>query len=259
VNSYTNLTFNHVGYNLREQGRVYGVGDSKMKMSRTIFAVILVLFSSCMDEAGDQIEIFSVNYDFSAGPGGWTADFTDYPVNDAPQADTVYRWKAEFMPAAASEIGQDAYMISCRNVSGDVFMFLKNKIDGLKPNTNYNVVYEITLSSDAIAGQGIILKGGASELEPRKVIENNYYVLNIDKGTDTTSGENAISLGDIGVSNPTEDFNPAVKGNLNTYQPFVTKTNSHGELWLVLGTDSLFEGTTTVYFTSINLFFSVSE
>jgi hypothetical protein len=240
--------------------RVYGLGESKMKMSRTIFAFVLIVLCSCMDDdAKDGIEIFSVNFDFSDGAGGWTADFTDYPVNDNPQADTVYRWKAEFIPAAAAPIGQDAYMLSCNNVCGDVFMFLKTKVDGLKPNTNYNVVYEIALSSDAIAGQGIILKGGASDLEPKKVIENNYYVLNIDKGTDTTSGENAISLGDIGVSNPTQDYNAAVKGNFNAYQPFVSKTNSHGELWLVLGTDSLFEGTTTVYFTSINLFFSVSE
>ena len=150
-------------------------------------------------------------------------------------------------------------MLSCNNVSGDVFMFVKKKIEGLRPNTSYNVAYEIQLSSNAVAGQGIILKGGASELEPKKVIENGYYVLNIDKGSDTTSGENVISFGDIGASNPVTAYNSTVKGNLNSYTPFITRTNSRGELWLVLGTDSLFEGTTTVYFTNIGLVFSVSE
>ena len=138
-------------------------------------------------------------------------------------------------------------------------MFLKKKIEGLRPNTNYNVVYEISLLSNAVAGQGIILKGGASELEPKKVIENGYYVLNIDKGTDTTSGENAISFGDIGSPSPFVGYSSTTKGNSTSYQPFITRTNSKGELWLVLGTDSLFEGITTVYFTNINLVFSVSE
>jgi hypothetical protein len=165
------------------------------------------------------------------------------------------------MPITAQEStnGRGAYMISCNNASGDVFMFLKKKIEGLKANTNYNVVYEIELASNAVAGQGIILKGGASELEPKKVIENSYYVLNIDKGTDTTSGENAIAFGDIGASNSETDYNSTVKGNVNSSVPFLTRTNSKGELWIILGTDSLFEGTTTVYFTNINLVFSVSE
>lgn len=225
-----------------------------------VTALLCVILSSCsMADRSEGIEIFSMNFDFSQGPEGWTADFTDYPVNEDPLADSIYQWKAEFIQGAADANGGNAFMISCNNISGDVFMFVKKKVEGLRPNTNYNVVYEIQLSSNAVAGQGIILKGGASELEPRKVIEDGYYVLNIDKGTDTTSGENAISFGDIGASTPLTGYSSTTKGNSNSYQPFITRTNSRGELWLVLGTDSLFEGTTTVYFTNINLVFSVSE
>jgi hypothetical protein len=228
-------------------------------MRRLIAAFIVILFSSCNVDDTAGIEIFSVYYDFSDGSQGWTADFTDYPVNEDPLADSVYHWKAEFTASAGDINGQNAFMLSCTNVSGDVFMFIKKKIDGLKPNTNYNVAYEIELSSNAQAGQGIILKGGASDLEPKKVIENGYYILNIDKGAATTSGENAISFGDIGAVSPSSNYSSVVKGNLNSYTPFITRTNSKGELWMVLGTDSLFEGTTTVYFTRINLVFSVSE
>ena len=231
-----------------------------MKTSRLIAAILLVVLSSCsMADKAEGIEIFSMNFDFSQGSEGWTADFTDYPVNEDPLADSVYQWKAEFIPGAVETNGGSAYMISCNNMSGDVFMFLKKKIDGLRPNTNYNVVYEIRLSSNAVAGQGIILKGGASELEPKKVIEDGYYVLNIDKGTDTTSGENAVSFGDIGAASPSNGYSYTTKTNSNSYQPFITRTNSKGELWLVLGTDSLFEGVTTVYFMNINLVFSVPQ
>ena len=247
-------------YNLRLFHSVYGVDDQKMKTSRLIAALLLLtVLSSCgLDETGG-IDIFSLNFNFAAGSDGWTADFTDYPVNQNPLADSIYQWQAMPITAQESTNGRGAYMISCNNASGDVFMFLKKKIEGLKANTNYNVVYEIELASNAVAGQGIILKGGASELEPRKVIENSYYVLNIDKGTDTTSGENAIAFGDIGASNSETDYNSTVKGNVNSSVPFLTRTNSKGELWIILGTDSLFEGTTTVYFTNINLVFSVSE
>jgi hypothetical protein len=230
-----------------------------MKMSRLILVLAVLLLSACSLEDDGGLEIFSLNFDFSTGAEGWVADFTDYPVSENPLADSVYEWKAEFTSAAVATAGENAFMISCNNVSGDVFMFLKKKVEGLKPNTNYNVVYEIELASNAVAGQGVILKGGASELEPKKVIENNYYVLNIDKGSDTTSGENALAFGDIGVANPSTDYNSTVKGNFDYYAPFITRTNSKGELWLVLGTDSLYEGTTTVYFTKINLVFSVSE
>ncbi len=231
-----------------------------MKTRRLIFYLIVVLLSSCsLADEPDGIEIFSMDFNFSGGLEGWTSDFTDYPVSENPLADSIYQWEAGHTTSAPSSISGNAYMLSCNNVSGDIFMFIKKKISGLRPNTNYNVVFEVRLVSNALAGQGIILKGGASELEPKKVIENGYYVLNIDKGSDTTSGENAISFGDIGVANPLTDYNTTTKGNSNSYTPFISRTNSRGELWLVVGTDSLFEGMTTVYFTNINLVFSVSE
>jgi hypothetical protein len=233
--------------------------ETQMKTGRLIVVIMLILLTSCTLEDSSGIEIFSMNYSFANGDDGWVADFTDYPVSEDPLSDSVYQWEAKVITSAPATDGQSAFMISCNNVSGDIFMFLKKRIDGLRPNTNYNVVFEVMLASNAVAGQGIILKGGASGMEPKKVIENNYYVLNIDKGSDTTSGENAISFGDIGTAESTADYSYLVKGNVNAYEPFVAKTNSKGELWLVVGTDSLFEGTTTVYFTGVNLIFSVSE
>jgi hypothetical protein len=228
--------------------------NQKMKTGRLIIVFLLSL-CACSDD-GEGIDIFSINYNFQSGAEGWLADFTDYPVNENPEADTIYHWKAELINSPSGTNGAVAYMLSCDNINGDIFMFLKKKIGGLKPNTNYNVVYEIALSSTAQIGQGIILKAGASDMEPKKVIENNYYVLNIDKGSSTLSGENAISFGDIGGSS---SYSSIIKGNAGAYEPFRTRTNSKGELWLILGTESLYQGITSVYFTNINLIFSVSE
>jgi hypothetical protein len=243
-------------YNLSRHHGVYGVQALKNKMTRLFFVISIILLSSCSLDESDGFKIFTINYTFTSGDEGWVGEFTEYPVSPSPEADSIYEWQAEAVPSPPATDGLSAYMMSCNNVSGDVFMFMKKRIDGLRPNTKYNVVFEIVLNSNAMPNQGVILKAGACQIEPRKVIENDYYVLNVDKGLDYSSGENAVSFGDIGAS--TE--NAAVtKGNVNSNEPFITQTNSKGELWLMLGTDSAFQGTTTIYFTQINIYFSVSE
>jgi hypothetical protein len=42
-------------------------------------------------------------------------------------------------------------------------------------------------------------------------------------------------------------------------KPLIVKTNSKGELWLIVGTDSGYEGVTTIYYTSISVVLSTSE
>ena len=228
--------------------------------SRLTFLAIAMISVSCsLNSREDGIEIFSINYAFTQGDQGWQADFTDYPVGATIESDSIYHWNAQLVGSQPNLDAAGAYMLSCNNVNGDIFMFLKRRVSGLRPNTYYSVVYEISLCSDAAAGQGIVLKAGASDLEPKKVIENGYYVLNIDKGANTTSGEYAVSFGDIGSNYTGEKYNRITKGNSNSSDPFLTKTNSKGELWLVVGTDSLFEGPTSVYFYNINLVFSASE
>jgi hypothetical protein len=226
--------------------------------SRLIAAVVFLAFGCGQDDAG-EIRIFSFSYDFSNGTQGWEADFTEYPVGVTDEADSVYHWEAGHRVAPAETNGHNAFVLSCDNLSGDVFMFLKGKIGGLRPNAGYNVVFEIDLHSNATAGQGIILKAGTSDIEPRKVIENGYFVLNIDKGAGTASGENAISFGDIGAPSYNYPYDGVTKGNSSAYQPFIARTNSKGELWVIIGTDSYYEGYNAVFFTRINLIFSVSE
>jgi hypothetical protein len=229
-------------------------------MRKAVFALMIVLAGGCSPAEQEGFEIFTISYDFFKGAQQWESEFTDYPVSEYPQGDTVYRWKAEYLDSPGPTNGVGAYMLSCNNVSGDVFMFLKRKMSGLRPNTNYNVVFDIRLVTDADPGQGIILKVGASDLEPKKVIEDNYYVFNLDKGLDAASGEDALSLGDIGYPSPNDSgYSNIVKGNATNYEPFQTRTNSQGELWIFAGVDSFYQGINTIYVTKIDLVLSVSE
>ena len=143
-------------------------------------------------------------------------------------------------------------------------MFMKRKISDLSPNTDYTLVFEVELASNApkglagiggAPGESVFLKAGAASTEPKKVIEDNQYALNVDKGNQNTPGEMAIVLGDIAVSYDTQDYALITRNNTEK-TPFIARSNSKGEIWLLVGTDSGFEGTTTVYYTRINVVLS---
>jgi hypothetical protein len=58
-------------------------------------------------------------------------------------------------------------------------------------------------------------------------------------------------VGTIGVGEDVYDFTPINRNNNGS--PVMVTANSKGELWLMMGTDSGFEGTTTLYYRSIKI------
>lgn len=230
-------------------------------MGKIVLALIGLAIAGCsLQDDAPALDLFTLTYEFNDGMEGWEAGFTDYPVSATPEADSIYLWQSEFVKSAPITGGRGAYRLSCDNVNGDVFMYIKAKIEGLAPNTNYNLVYSINLVSNAENSQGLFLKAGASDLEPKKVIDDNYYVLNIDKGVDAAPGENAISFGEIGRPPVTDEkYYTVVKDNTSHYNPFIARTNSKGEMWVIIGADSTKPGPVEIYFTSVTLFFSASR
>jgi hypothetical protein len=227
-----------------------------MKTVRLLFALSLCLIAACQQEEDPGFEIFSKTYDFNTTSDGWASDFTDYPVGATVEADSIYAWKAEY-PATCPSSTDHGLMLTCNDVYGGIFMFIKKKLQGFQPNTNYTLRYQIELTTNA--PQGVVLKAGASELEPKKVIEVDHYILNVDKGSKTSSGENLVAVGDIGVP-ANSSYSKLVLGNTSTYDaPIFVKSNSKGEIWLIIGTDSSIQGITTVYYSEVNVIFNVSN
>lgn len=229
-----------------------------MRFYRSFLFALIVAVSSCSDQS-EELDIFSLTFDFNEGAGDWVADFTDYSLPETPQGDTIYRWKYYYGDSIKTPNGGKAILLSCNNVNGDIFMFLKTKVSGLKPNSNYNLVYDISVATNANAGEGIILKAGGSDLEPKKIVENNYCTLNVDKGAHLNSGESLISFGDVGKTQFTNLYSYLDKNNANAYSPLIVKSNSKGEIWLIVGTDSLLEGPNVVIYSKINVVFSVTN
>ncbi len=74
--------------------------------------------------------------------------------------------------------------------------------------------------------------------------------MNIDKNNQTNSGSDMVIIGDF--SNDTNQNEYTLK-NLVANDILTVSTNGSGELWLVIGTDSGFEATTTIYYNLIKV------
>ncbi|WP_266368910.1 hypothetical protein [Tellurirhabdus rosea] len=198
-----------------------------------------------------------VNSEFRNSAESWSGDFADY---DEQQKDIMeFSFKHDFLPAPLDR-SKKALMITGHNRSDDMFMFVKRKVTGLQPNTTYRLIFEVELASqypeDGIGiggspGGSVYLKAGASATEPAKVKKGTFFDFNLDKGNQAVGGRDAVLLGNVGI--PGSDYSYKLIQRKNSEQGFAVTTNAQGELWLFVGTDSGFEGQTTLYYNRIKV------
>ena len=233
-----------------------------------LVAMLVVVLGGCdfsADEGG--ILVFTHTFDFSREQGDWLVEFSDFPASPTDSID--YELTSAYTDRPAN-LGANlkSIMISGNNHSDDLFMFMKRRITGLSPNTDYAIVFDIELASNAqrgsagvggSPGESVFLKAGAIGMEPKAVIDNNQHVLNVDKGNQASAGESTVTLGDIAISPYTDQYALITRTNSGSQAPFIARANSKGELWLIVGTDSGFEGVTTVYYTRVNVIFSTAN
>ncbi|MEW9500623.1 hypothetical protein [Jeotgalibacillus marinus] len=198
---------------------------------------------------------------FNDNESGWSGGFSDYPV-DYDKSSYQLEFSRKRTP---SEIGQQkALFLSGTNGSADLFMFIKKKIDSsynLKPNTDYLLDFNFDIATNTPAGlvgigsapgEGVTVKAGATTGEPDVINQNGYLQMNIDKGNQSTVGKDMIVLDDLANTKDTDDYSYELK-NFKNQDTFKVRTNEHGEVWLVIGTDSGFEGRTSIYISSVKV------
>ncbi|MDT0676596.1 hypothetical protein [Autumnicola musiva] len=224
-------------------------------MNKNIYLLLMILlFSGCSDgDTGN--DPLQKSFNFNTGVEEWQADFADYPEGEESFYELEYAYAA--LP---SPLDQDDHAIkqSGNNHSDDLFMFIKRKITGLKPNSNYDITFTLEFATNApdnsfgvggSPGSSVYIKAGASQVEPVKELDDNgIYRMNIDKGNQAEEGEDMINLGDF--SNGLEEDVYALK-TLSNQDPFVMKSDENGEIWVIVGTDSGFEAATTIYYNNI--------
>ena len=214
---------------------------------------------------GARAEAVTKSFDFSKGAQGWDADFADLPTD----AGDTYELESG-VDDLPDDLGVDGtgYKLQSHNRSDDVFMFLKRKLtaaDGIVAGQEYQVKFTIKFASNAPSGavgiggapgESVFLKAGASTVEPTTVVEDGYDRLNVDKGNNSQGGTAASVVGHIANGLEPQDGQASVPYASLTREHAHTatvKADAQGNLWLLVGTDSGFEGLTAIYFQNIEV------
>lgn len=229
----------------------------KPEYFRNLYWLILIGLLGCNNNDDDIANGARFEYNFNDDTEGWIGDFADYPVGE----DDFYELEYTYSPLPEPLNQNDGSLkLSGNNHSDDLFMFVKRKVSGLGRNTSYNINFEIEFASNipdetvgigGSPGESVYIKAGATPTEPVvNVGSDGLYTLNIDKGNQSQEGNDMVVIGDF--SNDTDEDLYHLKTVSNT-GAFTATTNENGELWIIVGTDSGFEGTTTIYYNKISI------
>ena len=137
------------------------------------------------------------------------------------------------------------------------FNYIKHKSKRRERDYEANFASNVPEGTAGIGGSpggSVWIKAGAVQNEPvTEQVDNAgvmYHRMTIDKGGQSQGGNDMHVLGDF--SNETEHDQYTLK-TVTSETPIAVTTDSNGRLWLIVGTDSGFEGNTTIYYNTINV------
>ncbi len=197
------------------------------------------------------------NFSFADGLAGWEADYSDYRLGQ--EVSINFQFGFQRLPPNLNNLS--GFFLSSDNRSDDVFMYIFRALDGLAPGSRWRVDFSLAIGTDAPSGcagaggapgEAVVLKAGATNVRPAKVVDASSYVgVNFAKGNQSTGGANAVVIGNFAQDQPGGAClnGPYLRKTLTTAGagPVVT-ADSTGRLWLVIGTDSGFEGFTRIFY-----------
>lgn len=147
-------------------------------------------------------------------------------------------------------------------------MFLRRRLgpdDGVVPGQEYRIGFTIVFASNAPSGavgiggapgESIYLKAGATAVEPEVYLDSadNHYRMNVDKGPGNSGDGTAASvIGNIANGRSAEEDARYVSLTRQHEHQYTVNASADGELWLLVGMDSGFEGLTGTYYQSISV------
>ena len=215
-----------------------------------------ILLSPSGALAQDGVEA-AFSFMFESDAEGWMVEFADLPVD---HDQSIFELDYGHRPLPDGLEGRGIY-IQGHNRSDDLFMFLKRQVSGLRPNATYAVSVSIDLATNVPAasfgiggspGESVFVKAGASTVEPTTEEDDNRHLrMNIDKGNQSNGGESMVVLGN--VAHPeVVDREYRIKTLDNMDLPLNVDSDSEGRVWLIVGTDSGFEGLSAFYYSRIS-------
>jgi hypothetical protein len=202
---------------------------------------------------------FSQVWDFTADAEGWTGAFCDYPPASGMGYDLMFGWAS--LPAELPAGG--GLRMNGNNHSDDLFMYITRPIAGLRPSAAYvmDVVLLIDTNASAecggiggSAGLSVTMKVGASATEPSAHEDSlGWLRLNLDKGNQSSGGADLKVVGDISNTLPCVTGTAPYQAKMLTLSHFPVTSSADGKVFAILGTDSGFEGVTTLFYDRISI------
>jgi hypothetical protein len=125
------------------------------------------------------------------------------------------------------------------------------------PGTEYRFRFVLEFASNAplgafgiggAPGESVFLKAGASPIEPVPVAVDGFLLMNVNKGNQSQGGPAASTAGNIANGLRGNEPPRYVLLREEHEHPCNIRADNQGDVWLLIGTDSGFEGPTTLYY-----------
>ena len=133
-------------------------------------------------------------------------------------------------------------------------------LSGLAPETEYQFTVRFKLATNVendmigiggAPGESVFVKCGVASEEPENSLDSlNHFRLNIDKGSQSTGGADMIVVGNLAK----KEINRPGEYEFNEIETkVIARIDEAGTAYLVIGTDSGFEGVTSYYLDDISV------
>ncbi len=236
-----------------------------MKKTHILGLILLLGITSCKKDNDTPYESSKLDYVFdfnSTGIENWKSFFSDYPVGKEKFYELTFEYSNLPKPL---DTNIKVVKISGNNHSDDLLSAIYRKFEGLQPNTTYLVKFDIELASNVpTSAFGV---GGSPDLSigaggikgiPENIVDNlNTNRPNFESKLQSGQSNEVFQvLGKIGVSDKIPTPYMLINRN-NIDNPITIKSNSVGEVYLMIATDSGFESTTTLYYKTIKINFEL--
>ena len=202
----------------------------------------------------------SVKFDFETDVAGFTPIYADYPCSEG--VEEFYEFQHDYGKVPIDGAGNGIF-ISGNNHSDDLFMGYVKALEGFSPARTYHFTVSFQLATDVEGGmvgvggspgESVTVKCGVTPTEPAALpIEDGgvaYVRLNLDAGRQSNGGRDMVAVGNMAKE---ENNRPGEYEFKEFTAEFDTAANVLGEVYLVIGTDSAFEATTSYYLDDISV------
>lgn len=220
----------------------------------------LTMMAGCTSAMAVSEGTNSVTFDFEKDDAGFTPIYADYPASEG--AEEFYELQHDYGKVPIDGAGNGIF-ISGNNHSDDLFMGYVKALEGFAPARTYHFTASFKLATDVegglvgvggAPGESVAVKCGITQTEPTALpMEHGgvvYYRLNIDAGRQGNGGKDMVVVGDMAKA---ENNRPSEYEFKEFTAEFDIVANVLGKVYLVIGTDSGFEATTSYYLDDISI------